>query len=209
MAQTTFGKLSELIITAYYKTYKSDNANYTLRQIAEYVAQEVALHAFSDAVSQSHLGESVYANDQFLTNYRALSILTDAGGRKYVPMPNPPAGLPQGRELAYIAFTGNKKTQIFPMKQKDRFMQQLTVTPKWMVLAYIEGGNIYLDNVSTLVNATVDINLVGSVPIGDELVNLPINLPKNVESMIVDKILNRLNQVRQVPVDNVNDNVSR
>ena len=118
MAQTTYGLLSELILTAYYKQVRNDNSNYTLRQIAQYIAQEVAYFAKVDALEMDRLGESVYSNDQFLTNYRALTIQTDAGGRKYVPMPNPPAGLPQGRELAYIAFTGNTKTQIFPMRQK-------------------------------------------------------------------------------------------
>lgn len=206
----TYGKLAELIITAYYKAYPNQNANYTLRQISEFIAQEVASHAFLDAVDNDRLGESVYSNDQFLCTYNGLSVQTEsATGRKYITMPNTPAGLPQGRELAYIAFNGNKKTQIFPMRNKDRFMQQLTSTPKWMVLAYIEGGNIYLDNVSTLVSATVNLTLVGSVPVGTELVDLPLNLPKSVESAIVDKILNRLNMVRQVLPDNVNDNVSR
>ena len=90
-----------------------------------------------------------------------------------------------------------------------RFMQQLTKTPKWMVLAYIEGGNIYLDNMSKLVTATVDLNLVGSVPIGEELVDLPLNLPKSTEALIVDKILNRLNMVRNVLPDEVSDGVSK
>jgi len=206
----SYGKLAELILTGYYKNYRSDNANYSLRQIAEYVAQEVAYQAKVDAFEQDRLGESVYSNDQFLCTYNGLSIQTEsATGRKYITMPNTPAGLPQGRELAYIAFNGNKKTQIFPMRNKDRFMQQMTKTPKWMVLAYIEGGNIYLDNVSSLVSATVNLTLVGSVPVGTELVDLPLNLPKSVESAIVDKILNRLNMVRNVLPDGVNDNVSK
>jgi len=207
---SSFGKLAELILTAYYKNYRSDNANYSLRQIAEYIAQEVASHAFLDAVANDRLGESVYSNDQFLCTYNGLSVQTEsATGRKYIAMPNTPAGLPQGRELAYIAFNGNKKTQIFPMRNKDRFMQQMAKTPKWLILAYIEGGNIYLDNVSTLVSATINLTLVGSVPVGTELVDLPLNLPKSVESAIVDKILNRLNMVRNVLPDGVNDAVSK
>lgn len=209
MAQTTFGKLAELIITAYYKTVRSDNANYTLRQVAEFIAEEVAYQAKVDAYEQDRLGESVYANDQFITSYSGLVIQTDGNGNKYVQMPNAPAGLPQGRELAYIGFTGNKKTQVFPMRNKDRFMQQLQKTPRWMVLAYIEGGRIYFDNLSAMVTATVELKLVGSVPVGEELVNLPINLPKSTESAIVDKILNRMNMVRQVFPDNVNDAISK
>lgn len=210
MPQSTYGLLAELILTAYYKTERSDNANYTLRQIANYIAQEVALQAKYDALEQDKLGESVYANDQFITTYNGLNIATEtATNRRYVAMPNPPTGLPQGRELAYIAFTGNSTLQVFPMRNKDVFMQQLTDTPKFMILAYIEGGNVYFYNLSAIVTGTVDLKLVGSVPVGSELVNLPLNLPKNIESVIIDKILARLNAVRGIMPDTVNDNISK
>lgn len=205
----TFGFLAELISNSYYKIERSDNENYTLREFAEMVAQEVAYFAKVDALEQDRLGESVYANDQFITTYNGLSLLTDVNGNKYVPMPNTPAGLPQGRELAYIAFTGNKKIQIFPMRNKDRFMQSFTKTPNWMVLAYIEGQNIFLENVSKLVNATVDLKLVGAVGTGNQLIDTPLNIPKNTESLILEKILNRLNMVRNILPDKINDAVAK
>lgn len=210
MGQTTIGKLAELIVNAYYKEVRNDNANYSLRHVAEFIAQEVALQAFNSAIESDKLGESVYANDQFITTYNGLTVAVEGvSNRKYIAMPNPPAGLPQGRELAYIAFTGNSSLQIFPMRNKDMFMQQMTDTPKFMILAYIEGGNIYFYNLPAHVTATVDLKLVGSVPIGEELVNLPLNLPKNVESVIIDKILARMNSVRGVLPDSINDNVSK
>lgn len=210
MPQSTYGLLSELILTAYYKTERSDNANYTLRQIANYIAQEVAMQAVASARDEDHMGEATYANDQFIVPYNGLLIQTEtATNRRYISMPNIPAGLPAQRELAYIAFTGNSTLQVFPMRNKDVFMQQLTDTPKFMILAYIEGGNIYFYNLSAIVTGTVDLKLVGSVPVGSELVNLPLNLPKNIESVIIDKILARLNAVRGIMPDTVNDNISK
>lgn len=205
----TYGALAEEIITEYYKKFKNDNSNYTIRHIAEQVAQEVAMQAFNDAVLQDRLSESIFANDQFITSYTGLSITTLADGRKGVPLPNQPAGLPKGRELAYIGFTGNKKTQVFPMRNKDLFMQQLTPTPKWMILAYIEGQNVFFENLSSLVTANVDMKLVGAVGTGQQLVDTPLNMPKQMQSIIMDKVLSRMNPIRNVLPDNVNDDVSK
>lgn len=208
MAQTTFGKLAEIILTQYGKKTKNDNSTYTYRHIAEMIAQEVAWFAKADAFEQGNIGEAVFANDQFITTYTGLAMQTDGEGNKYVVMPNTPAGMPLGREVAYVGFTGNKKTQVVPMRNKDMFMQQATTTPKWMILYYVENGKIVFYNLSTLVDATVILKLVGAVPSG-ELVNQVLNVPKNVESMILDKVLARMNSERNILPDNVNDNVSR
>jgi hypothetical protein len=64
------------------------------------------------------------------------------------------------------------------------------------------------ENISDLITGPVDIKLVGAVPVG-ELVNMPINAPKNVQSRIFDKILSRMLPVRNVLPDNINDNVSK
>lgn len=205
----TIGKLSEQILTQYYKQVKNDNSNYTLRHIAEQVATEIAIQAWSNAIEQDKLGESVYANDMFITPFFGLTLATDTNGNKYVAMPNTPAGLPQQREVAYVGFTGNKKTQVFPIRNKDRFMQQMQPTPNWMIMYYVEGNNIVFDNISPLVTGPVDIKLVGAIPAGSNLVDLPINAPKNIQSMIFDKILSRMLPVRNVLPDNINDNVSK
>jgi hypothetical protein len=209
MAQTTYGKLAELIITEYYKKYRSDNANYTLRQIAEQIAQEVAYFAKADAFEQDKLGEAMFANDQFITTYFGLPLQTDVNDDNYISLPATPAGMPQGREIAYVGFTGNKKVQVFPMRNKDVFVQNFTQTPKWMILCYVENGNLVFNNMPKgFVSANVDVKLVGAVPAG-ELVNQVLNVPKSTETMIMDKLLARMNSMRNITPDNVNDNVSK
>ncbi len=205
----SIGKVAEEILTAYYKQVKTDNSNYSLRDMAEMVAIEVANEAWKNSVEQDRLGESVYANDQFITPFFGLSLLTDVNGKFYVPMPNAPAGLVLQREVAYVGFTGNESAQVFPMRNKDRFNQQMQKTPKWMILYYVEGQNICFDNVPKGVTGPVDIKLVGAVPIGTELVNLPMNCPKNVQSAIINTILSRIIPVRNVLPDYVNDDVSK
>lgn len=205
----TYGKLSQLILDAYYKTTKSDNSNYSLRTISEYIAEEVAWHAKASAFEADHMGESMYANDQFIVTYTGLALQTDSNGNKYIPMPSVPAGLPQQREVAYVGFTGNKKDQVFPMRNKDLFMQQQTNTPRWMILYYVEGGNIVFYNLSSVITATVNLKLVGSVGVGSELVNIPINMPRDFETAIIDKILARLNSVRGVLPNNINNNTEK
>lgn len=205
----TYGSFSEEIITEYYKKIRNDSANYTLRHIAEQVAQEVAFFAKADAYEMDRLGESVFSNDQFICTYFGLDLLTNTNGVKYVPLPNIPAGLPQGRELAEVVITGNTKSQVIPMRNKDRFMQQFTFTPAWMILAYINGENILFDNISPLVTGPVDIKLIGAIPTGSNLLDLPLTIPKSTQSQIFDKILNRMNMIRNVLPDQVNDNISK
>lgn len=206
--QRTYSYLSELIRTAYYKKYPNDNSNYTERHIAEMIASEVALAAKMDAYEQSRLGESTFSNDQFITTYFGLTLSTGENGNKYVAMPNTPAGLPQGREIAYVGFSGNNSVQVFPMRNKDRFMQSFAKTPKWMALYYVENGNIVFQNLPPLLTSSVDLKLVGAVPAG-ELVNQVLNIPKEMEALIFDKIMLKLNSIRQVLPDEVNDNVSK
>lgn len=209
MALSTYGMLSEEIRNQYDKKIGSDNSTYTLRHIATMVAQEVAFFAKADAFEQSNIGEATFSNDQFIVTYNGLTMLTDVQGYKYVPLPSSPIGLPQGREVEYVGFTGNKKTQVFPMRNKDRFMQQMTKTPKWMALYYVENGNIIFDNLSPLISDTVDLKLVAGIPTGTNLLDLPLFLPRNYESIILDKVLNRMNVERNILPNNVNDNINR
>lgn len=209
MALSTYGMLSEEIRNQYNKKIGSDNDTYTLRHIATMVAQEVAFFAKVDAFEQSNIGESTFSNDQFIVTYNALTMLTDAQGYKYVPLPSSPIGLPQGREIEYVGFTGNKKTQVFPMRNKDRFMQQMTKTPKWMMLYYVENGNIVFDNLSALISDTVDLKMVASIPTGTNLLDLPLFMPRNYESIILDKVLARLNTERNIQPNNSNNNTSK
>jgi hypothetical protein len=206
MTASTYGLIAEQILTAYYKTVKNDNSNYTLRQIAQYVAQEVAFFAKASAYEADKLGDSAFANDQFITSYTGLILQTDSNGNKYIPLPSIPAGMPENRDIAYIGFVGNSTLQVFPIRNKDLFMQQMSNTPSWMILCYIENNNIVFNNIPSNITANVNLKLVGSVGSGSELVNIAINIPKNYESQIIDKVLARLNSVRNVPVDQVNDN---
>lgn len=207
MSATTVGKLAEMIRTAYYKKYANDNANYTLRHIGEQVGQELAYQAKADAMEMDHLGEAMFSNDQFVTVYRALPLQTDGQGYNYIPFPNPPAGLPQGREVAYIGVTGNKKTQIFPIRNKDLFMQG--ETRNWMILAYVENGNIVFENLSPLITGPFDLKLVGALPVGTNLLDLPLNLPKSSETAIMDRILAKMISQRQVTPDFSNDGIEK
>jgi len=212
MPISSYGALAEEISTEYLKKVKNDTTVYSYRHISEMIAQEVAYFAKASAFENSKIGESTFSNDQFIVTYNALTILTDVNGNLYIPFPNAPAGLPKGREIAYIRFTGSNKYQIFPIQSKDRFMYDFTASPSWMVKCYVEGGNIVLDNVPALITtstATIDLRLIGSIPTGTNLVDLPLFIPKDVQSLIFDKVLSRMLPQRSVLPDNVNDAISK
>jgi len=206
----TYGLLAERILTEYYKQTPVDSQNYTVRHICQWIATEQAMAAKANAIENSNLGEATFANDQFITTYYGIAQQTDAAtGNSYVAMPSTPGGLPKNREIAYVGFSGNKKVQVIPMSNKDLFMQQFTKTPSWMVLYYIENGNVVFYNKPPLLKAPVDLKLVGAMPAGVDFVDSPLNIPKDYESVIFDTILKRLVAQRGVITDSINDNISQ
>ena len=75
MALTTYGYISEQILTTYYKGVRSDDSQYSLRHISSMVAQEVALMARKNAFENSNNGDVTYMNDQFITTYQSVPVL--------------------------------------------------------------------------------------------------------------------------------------
>jgi hypothetical protein len=63
---TTYKKISEQIRTLMGNGIVSDDFRFSLRYIAELVAQEVAFEARKDAFESSNAGETTFANDAFI-----------------------------------------------------------------------------------------------------------------------------------------------
>ena len=92
---TTYRKLSQLIIDRHYQGIPNDDAQITLRHVAELIAIEVAFAATKSAFLNSQAGEATYANDQFVSVFNNIGLQTDdVTKEKYVLLPATPAGLP-------------------------------------------------------------------------------------------------------------------
>lgn len=214
MEQKTYEFLAEIIRDAYYKQIPSDDANYSLRFFAEMIASEVAEFATQSAYENSNQGETTYANDQFISVYKNQDILFDTDGEIYTVLPATPTSLPNNSEVVQVRVIGNKCMDCIPMKNHLSFLQDLIGTPNGMVLYKIENGKIIYrtnnplfakpDDITTPVK--VNIKLVGAVS-GTDLLRSPLNIPKNVESRIMDKILRRLLPTKNQPIDSINDAV--
>jgi hypothetical protein len=205
---TTYKKISEQIRTLYFSGIPSDDAKFSLRYIAELVAQEVAFEARKDAFESSNAGETTFANDAFISTFTNVAVLYDSTlNQKYSVMPSTPISLPKGQEIASITPLGiiGRRRQIIPMKNKDKFMQDLLDPVRGAILAYRENNRIYYDNISQYMFTAVNISLVGAISTTGDLLDGNLNVPKNVESAIIDRVVTKLRQLGSVPQDVMND----
>lgn len=203
----TIGKLAQLISDTYYKSNTQQNANFSLRYFAELIAGKVAKYATADAFTNSNQGETTYANNQFITVYKAIPIVEEVG-EKYSVLPATPTALPNGQEIVQVRIEGNRCMDCIPMKNQMSFAQGLIGLPSNMVLYKVEGKRIVYETSNPLIEGTVLIKMVGSIPEGD-IFSLPLNVPKNVEDAIFTEVLSVVMPLKAIPVDNINDAVSQ
>ena len=68
-----------------------------------------------------------------------------------------------------------------------------------VVLYYIQNNRIVYDNFTEFSFGSVNINMIGSIPSGTNLLDTIINCPKNYESEIVASVVQRLMMTEQKP----------
>jgi hypothetical protein len=205
---TTYKKISEQIRTLMGNGIVSDDFRFSLRYIAELVAQEVAFEARKDAFESSNAGETTFANDAFISTFNNIAVLYDSTlKQKYSVMPSTPISLPKGQGLPSITPLGiqGRRRQIVIMKNKDKFLQDLLDPVRGVILAYIEGNRVYYDNINQYMFTAVNISMVGAISTTSDLLDGDLNVPKNVESAIIDRVVTKLRQLGSVPQDVMND----
>lgn len=208
MAQSTIGKEAQIIREVYYRGTPSDDANHSLRFFAELVATELAKMATNDALLNSSQGESAYSNDQFITTFPSVPILTDENGDFYSELPSTPASLPKGREIAEISINGAKCLPAIPISNRSSFAQELIGYPTCFITFKVEGNNIiYKTGNSSFNPSSAKMKLVGAVS-GNDLLKSPINAPKNYLADMRRNILADMIPLKQIPQDNLNNAVS-
>jgi len=208
MAGTSYKKISEQIRTMYYQGIPQDDASFSLRYIAELVAQEVAFQARKNAFENSNAGETTYSNDTFTSTFTNVAVTIDTVlNQKYSVLPQIPSALPNNQEIVSISPLGIKgrRRQIVLMKNKDKFMQDMLEPIRGFILAYIENGNLYYDNVQEYMFSAVNITMIGAVSSTGDLLDAILNVPKSVELDIIDRVYQRLRQTKGIPQDVVND----
>lgn len=205
MALTTYGYISEQILTTYYKGIRNDDSQYSLRHIASMVAQEVAFMARKNAFENSNTGDVAYINDQFITTYQSVPVTLDTvSGYKYCTMPAVPTALPKNQEIVSVSLNTKTNKTFLPIANKDRFTQAFLRPILGIVYYYIESGRLYFDNPQNFQFTALTIKMAGALPSGD-ILDAQLNIPKNYESEIIDKVIARLLSVVRLGQDLVND----
>lgn len=192
----TYQEFSERIINAHYNNFPSPEATITPRFIADRAAAKVAKAAVKNAYGNSNLSEATYSNDQFIAVFNGVALLTDPSTQnKYAVMPATPAGLPLGREIAQISFTGYPNVWCVPMSNRYQFIQTgLPPIPAsdGVQTFVVENGNIVFQNLPGIVTGPVNMKLVGAVMAGDAILTQFLNVPKDVQDDIFLSILGEL-----------------
>lgn len=204
----TYQKISEQIRTMLYGGIPSDDAAFSLRYIAELVAQEVAFQARKNAFENSNGGETTYANDTFTSTFKNVNVAYDSVLKQnYSTLPQIPAALPNNQEIVNITPLGiqGRRRQIVLMKNKDKFMQDMLPAVKGFILAYIEDGKLYYDNIQEYMFNAVNITMIGAISSTGDLLDAELNVPKSSESEIIGKIFQMLRASKGLPEDVMND----
>lgn len=204
----TYQKISEQIRTMLYGGIPSDDAAFSLRYIAELVAQEVAFQARKNAFENSNGGETTYANDTFTSTFKNVNVTYDSVLKQnYSALPQIPAALPNNQEIVNITPLGiqGRRRQIVLMKNKDKFMQDMLPAVKGFILAYIEDGKLYYDNIQEYMFSAVNITMIGAISSTGDLLDAELNVPKSSESEIIGKIFQMLRVSKGLPEDVTND----
>jgi hypothetical protein len=204
----TYQQISEQIRTMLYGGIPSDDAAFSLRYIAELVAQEVAVQARKNAFENSNLGETTYANDTFTSTFTSVPVVYDSLLKQsYSALPQIPAALPNNQEIVNITPLGiqGRRRQIVLMKNKDKFMQDMLPSVRGFILAYIENGKLYYDNIQEYMFNSVNITMIGAISSTGDLLSANLNVPKSVESEIIGKIFQLLRASKGLPQDVMND----
>jgi len=204
----TYQQISEQIRTMLYNGIASDDASFSLRYIAELVAQEVAVQARKNAFENSNAGETTYANDTFTSTFTNVAVTYNSTLRQnFSVLPQIPTALPNNQEIVSITPLGiiGRRRQIVLMKNKDKFIQDMLPPVRGFILAYIEDGKLYYDNIQEYMFTSVNITMVGAISSTGDLLSANLNVPKNVESEIIGKIFQMLRASKGLPEDMVND----
>lgn len=204
----TYQQISEQIRTMLYDGIPSDDAAFSLRFIAELVAQEVAVQARKNAFENSNAGETTYANDTFTSTFTNVTVTYNSTLKQnYSVLPQIPAALPNNQEIVNITPVGilGRRRQIVLMKNKDKFMQDMLPPVRGFILAYIEDGKLYYDNIQEYMFTSVNITMVGAISSTGDLLSANLNVPKSSESEIIGKIFQMLRASKGLPEDVMND----
>lgn len=204
----TYQQISEQIRTMLYDGIPSDDAAFSLRFIAELVAQEVAVQARKNAFENSNAGETTYANDTFTSTFTNVTVTYNSTLKQnFSVLPQIPTALPNNQEIVNITPVGilGRRRQIVLMKNKDKFMQDMLPPVRGFILAYIEDGKLYYDNIQEYMFTSVNITMVGAISSTGDLLSANLNVPKSSESEIIGKIFQMLRASKGLPEDVVND----
>jgi len=204
----TYQQISEQIRTMLYDGIPSDDASFSLRYIAELVAQEVAVQARKNAFENSSAGETTYANDTFTSTFTNVTVTYNSTLKQnFSVLPQIPTALPNNQEIVSITPVGilGRRRQIVLMKNKDKFMQDMLPPVRGFILAYIEDGKLYYDNIQEYMFTSVNITMVGAISSTGDLLSANLNVPKSSESEIIGKIFQMLRASKGLPEDVMND----
>jgi hypothetical protein len=91
------------------------------------------------------------------------------------------------------------------MRNKDRFAQAFLCPIKGMVFYYIESGKLYFDNPENFQFTALTIKMAGALSDDDNILDAYLNVPKNYETEIIDKVIARLLSVSRMGQDLTND----
>lgn len=189
---TSYRNQADKISILYYRGIPNQTATFTTQFIAQLISEEMSALAFENAVGNSKAGETFYTNDTFIATFPNITVLYDnVLKQNYIPLPSLPTALPSNQEIQKIWPVGSRKIEIIYISNRSTFSQNLLPPMRGYILCYGENGNLVFDNQTAFSITAVNVNLVGAMPDGN-LLDVKLLLPKNMESILSQRVIARL-----------------
>ena len=198
--------LIEQIIRQVYGTQPSDDASITPGLVNQMINQGIGLvvkQNYRDAIQLDGIG---YINNSFYTSFKNLSVSADGPFIWKVDLPQIPIGIGKDEGISTLQFKDSggqvSKPVIWLSQDQVTYFQSLQ-QPTGKILAYQQGGSVYIYSTLILNQYTANVTIIS----GGDSSNLSstLNVPDDYIPMIVDYVVKALSQARLQIQDAAND----
>jgi len=199
----------EMVRRMIYGGQPSDDATITVNLVNKWLDQAIAVAAKMNYTESLKLDGIAYVNNSFYTTYKSLPVVSDEQFLWKVVLPQIPIGVGENLGAETLVFKDSDSRQLsYPvvwLTQKQRGFQKGMRDIPNKVLAYMEGGNVYVMTTIRLSQYTAQVTMISG---GDSTdLDSKLNVPDDYHSVMIEYLKQQLMFQRTVPQDNINDGV--
>lgn len=199
-------QLIEQIIRQVYGTQPTDDASITPNLVNQMINQGIGVMVklnYKDAVQLDGVG---YVNNSFYTTFKGLTVTQEEPFLWKVSLPQIPIGVGKNEGISTLLFKDSSgtisKPAIWLSQDQVTYYQSLQPPPN-KIIAYSQGGDVYVPTSLMLNNYTATVTIISGGDSSD--LSSKLNVPDDYISGIIDYVVKALSMARAQIQDTAND----